>query len=54
MERNEECVNMYLHFAIKSPSSSEKKFLIMDVFMIIASAWSLNITVEKESMLAFA
>jgi len=45
MGRNGECRNTH---AIKSPSGSEKKLLIMGLFMIIASAWSLNVTVEKE------
>lgn len=29
-------------------SGSEKKLLIVDIFMVIASAWSLNVTEEKE------
>lgn len=37
-----------MHFVIKFPSESEKKLPIMDVFMVTASTWSLNVTVEKE------
>lgn len=48
MERNGECRNMHLHFAIKSPPGAEKKLLVMDICMVIASAWRLNVTVGKE------
>lgn len=39
---------MHLHFATKSPLGSEKKLLVMDVFMVIANVWSLSMTVGKE------
>lgn len=36
-----------MHFVIKFPSG-KKKLPIMDIFMVTASTWSLNVTVEKE------
>lgn len=46
-ERNGEYRSMHLHFAIKSASGSEKKLLVMDIFMVTASVWSLNVTVGR-------